>query len=130
MEFELYVLRNVAGVMDLGGGGGRSPSLSASIGSVRVLVQLEGEPFKAKDESARPIVSSFCTRGSLPSSAVWGRSPLPFVNSPWAFGALATLLSFLANSSLVLTGGPPSGPFTLRVRLGVSGGLGGTESWL
>jgi hypothetical protein len=47
------------------------------------------------------LVLAFWANGSFPSSAVAGLSALPFEfeNMPCAFGALATLLNFRANSS-------------------------------
>ena len=122
MEFELYVLLNAIELSRFGGCRAPSPSCA---GTAR-------EPASATWSSARAtiLVPAFCARGSLLSSAVAGRSgsPLPLKKRPWALGALATLLSFRANSSLpamVAWSLAPDTPLTFSV--GVSGGLGGTE---
>lgn len=125
MELELYVRRKASDVR-AGAGSGDRPSGSGTASAFTSVSDLV---------STRPRVLAFLfmftTSGSLPSSAVAGRSPLPLPleKRPWALGALATLLSFRASSSLVAavgcSTGAPLGPSILSS--GVSGGLGGTE---
>lgn len=121
MELELYVLRKASGLRP---GEGRAPRPSLS-GTVRLL-----PPSESALASTRPTVLEFLftMMGSLPSSAVAGRSPLPLPleNRPWALGALATRRSLRASSSLVAVVAR-SAALSTTFTTGVSGGLGGTE---
>lgn len=98
MEFELYVLRKANVFRRFGGCKFPSPSC---VGTPRLFEEIGiVAPFESTKASV--LLPELWAKGCFPSSAVAGRSPPAsvFENKPCAFGALATLLSFRANSSL------------------------------